>query len=223
MNTKQVEAQIAKMIKFIENEANEVVNEITMSAREHANQEKLRQIEAERKKLAAMYKKKAVTALRDIRIKHSRTMNESRMLELEKRQAVLEDAIFKAHAQLVKVAETGEYTAILKKLLVQGMTAYGPGAYLVRARPGDADKATAAIAGACAEAGEDYTATLSEQPLPPAPPAKAESIDDIDGYCAGGVILTNDTGSVHIDCTFDARLNQIVEDQLDQLRVQLFE
>ncbi|KAJ0028571.1 hypothetical protein Pint_35098 [Pistacia integerrima] len=58
MNDADVSRQIQQMVRFIRQEAEEKANEISVSAEEESNMEKLRLVEAEKKKIKQDYERK---------------------------------------------------------------------------------------------------------------------------------------------------------------------
>lgn len=58
MNDSDVSKQIQQMVRFIRQEAQEKANEITLSAEEECNIEKLQIVEAEKKKIRQEYERK---------------------------------------------------------------------------------------------------------------------------------------------------------------------
>ncbi|KAM0994601.1 hypothetical protein EV2_010419 [Malus domestica] len=59
MNDADVSKQIQQMVRFIRQEAEEKANEISVSAEEEFNIEKLQLVEAEKKKIRQEYDRKA--------------------------------------------------------------------------------------------------------------------------------------------------------------------
>ncbi len=217
----QSDAKLAKMVRFIENEANERVNEITINAKEDSNSEKLRLIETERNKIETQYEKRSRAALRKVRIAHSRGVNKAKMVVLEKQQELLDNVPFTVLSQLSALASSPEYPSIVAKLIVAGAKALGDGPFMVQCRPGDIDAVQKAIETAKAELDGVELSVDPDVTLPSAA-VEPKTMEDMAGHCCGGVIIANEDRTISVNNTFDARVDIVMKARLDKIRGMLF-
>ncbi|KAJ0106292.1 hypothetical protein Patl1_17585 [Pistacia atlantica] len=120
MNDADVSKQIQQMVRFIRQEAEEKANEISVSAEEEFNIEKLQLVEAEKKKIRQEYERKEKQV--DIRkkIEYSMQLNASRIKVLQAQDDLVNSMKDAAAKELLNVSrDHHSYKKLLKELIVQ--------------------------------------------------------------------------------------------------------
>ncbi|KAF1873441.1 hypothetical protein Lal_00027479 [Lupinus albus] len=120
MNDTDVSKQIQQMVRFIHQEAEEKANEISVSAEEEFNIEKLQLVETDKKKIRQEYERKEKQV--DIRkkIEYSMQLNASRIKVLQAQDDVVNNMKDAAAKELLNVSgDHNVYRDILKDLIVQ--------------------------------------------------------------------------------------------------------
>ncbi|RVX04080.1 V-type proton ATPase subunit E [Vitis vinifera] len=120
MNDADVSKQIQQMVRFIRQEAEEKANEISVSAEEEFNIEKLQLVEAEKKKIRQEYERKEKQV--DIRkkIEYSMQLNASRIKVLQAQDDLVSSMKEAASKELLHVSHDHHvYKRLLRDLVVQ--------------------------------------------------------------------------------------------------------
>ncbi|XP_071685854.1 V-type proton ATPase subunit E-like [Rutidosis leptorrhynchoides] len=228
MNDSDVSKQIQQMVRFIRQEADEKANEISVSAEEEFNIEKLQLVEAEKKKIRQEYERKQKQVEVRKKIEYSMQLNASRIKVLQAqddlvtamREAASKDLLNVSHH---KFQHHHNYEGLVKSLIVQGLLRLKEPAVLLRCRKEDVHIVNSVLHAAKAEYGEK---THVHEPeiivdtihLPPAP-----SHDDPHALsCSGGVVLASRDGKIVFENTLDARLDVIFRGKLPEIRRRLF-
>ncbi|KAK3021884.1 hypothetical protein RJ639_047388 [Escallonia herrerae] len=201
MNDADVSKQIQQMVKFIRQEAEEKANEISVSAEEEFNIEKLQLVEAEKKKIRQEYERKEKQVEVRKKIEYSMQLNASRLKVLQ--------------AQDDLVSSMKE--AASKELLHSLLRLKEP-AVLLRCRKDDLHLVNSALQ----SAKEEYAGKVNVHSpeiivenihLPPAP-----SHHDAHGLsCSGGVVLASRDGKIVFENTLDARLDVVFRKKLPEV------
>ncbi|XP_071730695.1 V-type proton ATPase subunit E-like [Rutidosis leptorrhynchoides] len=228
MNDSDVSKQIQQMVRFIRQEADEKANEISVSAEEEFNIEKLQLVEAEKKKIRQEYERKQKQVEVRKKIEYSMQLNASRIKVLQAqddlvtamREAASKDLLNVSHQ---KFQHHHDYASLLKSLIVQGLLRLKEPAVLLRCRKEDVHIVHSVLHAAKAEYADK---THVHEPeiivdtihLPPAP-----SHDDPHALsCSGGVVLASRDGKIVFENTLDARLDVIFRGKLPEIRRLLF-
>ncbi|KAB2621788.1 V-type proton ATPase subunit E2-like [Pyrus ussuriensis x Pyrus communis] len=120
MNDADVSKQIQQMVRFIRQAAEEKANEISVSAEEEFNIEKLQIVEAEKKKIRQEYDRKAKQVDVKKKIEYSMQLNASRIKVLQAQDDIVNSMKESAGKDLLKVADGKKvYKKLLKDLIVQ--------------------------------------------------------------------------------------------------------
>lgn len=120
MNDADVSRQIQQMVRFILQEAEEKANEISVSAEEEFNIEKLQLVEAEKKKIRQEYERKAKQVEIRRKIEYSMQLNASRIKVLQAQDDLVNSMKEAAGKELLRVSDdTNGYKMLLKGLIVQ--------------------------------------------------------------------------------------------------------
>ncbi|KAG8055981.1 hypothetical protein GUJ93_ZPchr0001g31324 [Zizania palustris] len=138
MNDADVAKQIQQMVRFIRQEADEKANEISVSAEEEFNIEKLQLVEAEKKKIRQEYERKEKQVEIRKKIEYSMQLNASRIKVLQAQDDLVNSMKDAAVKELLRVSHNHhEYSNLLKELVVQGLLRLKEPAVLLRCRKED--------------------------------------------------------------------------------------
>nr|GLL36776.1 V-type proton ATPase subunit E-like isoform X2 [Ipomoea trifida]GMD43160.1 V-type proton ATPase subunit E [Ipomoea batatas] len=225
MNDADVSKQIQQMVRFIRQEAEEKANEISVSAEEEFNIEKLQLVEAEKKKIRQEYERKTKQVEVRRKIEYSMQLNASRIKFLQAQDDVVNAMKESASKELLRVSEDkNAYKRLLKGLIVQSLLKLQEPSVLLRCREMDVSLVKSVVEDAKREYIEkDKTRrtpniTLDSVYLPP-PPSGANVHAP---SCAGGVVLASQDGKIVFENTLNARLDVIFRRLLPEIRKQLY-
>ncbi|XP_061343710.1 V-type proton ATPase subunit E-like [Gastrolobium bilobum] len=225
MNDSDVSKQIQQMVRFIRQEAEEKANEISVSAEEEFNIEKLQLVEADKKKIRQEYERKEKQV--DIRkkIEYSMQLNASRIKVLQAQDDVVNNMKDAASKELLNVSRDHHvYRNLIKDLIVQSLLRLKEPSVLLRCRKDDLHLVEHVLDSAAREYAE------KENVHPPEiivdhnvylPPASSDH-NSHDPYCSGGVVLASRDGKIVFENTLDARLDVVFRKKLPEIRKQLF-
>ncbi|CAL0311403.1 unnamed protein product [Lupinus luteus] len=225
MNDSDVSKQIQQMVRFIQQEAEEKANEISVSAEEEFNIEKLQLVETDKKKIRQEYERKEKQV--DIRkkIEYSMQLNASRIKVLQAQDDVVNNMKDAAAKELLNVSgDHNVYRNILKDLIVQSLLRLKEPSVLLRCREDDLQLVESVLDLAVQEYAEKANVHApeiivdKEVYLPPAP-----SDDNSHAlHCSGGVVMASRDGKIVFENTLDARLDVVFRKNLPEIRKQLF-
>ncbi|KAL8138802.1 hypothetical protein V2J09_004803, partial [Rumex salicifolius] len=224
MNNADVSKQIQQMVRFIHQEAEEKANEISVSAEEEFNIEKLQLVEAEKKKIRQEYERKEKQVQIRKKIEYSMQLNASRIKVLQAQDDLVNSMKENASKELLRISgDHHHYKKLLKDFIVQSLLRLKEPAVLLRCRKSDAHMVQSVVHSAEKEyahiadvhAPEVIVDTIY---LPPAPTHH----NSHDLTCAGGVVLASRDGKIVFENTLDARLDVAFRKKLPQIRKQLF-
>ncbi|XAR55109.1 hypothetical protein NMG60_11030507 [Bertholletia excelsa] len=224
MNDADVSKQIQQMVRFIRQEAEEKANEISVSAEEEFNIEKLQLVEAEKKKIRQEFERKEKQVDVRRKIEYSMQLNASRIKVLQAQDDVVNSMKEAAEKELLHVShDLHAYRKLMKDLVVQSLLRLKEPAVLLRCREEDLN----AVEHILESAKKEYADKANvRQPdiiidnvfLPPAP-----SHHNTHGpSCAGGVVLASRDGKIVCENTLDARLDVVFRKKLPEIRKRLF-
>uniref|UniRef100_A0A5B6Z3G9 Putative V-type proton ATPase subunit E n=1 Tax=Davidia involucrata TaxID=16924 RepID=A0A5B6Z3G9_DAVIN len=224
MNDADVSKQIQQMVKFIHQEAEEKANEISVSAEEEFNIEKLQLVEAEKKKIRQEYERKEKQVEVRKKIEYSMQLNSSRIKVLQAQDDLVSSMKEAASKELLHVSHDHHvYKKLLKDLIIQSLLRLKEPAVLLRCRKDDLHLVESFLH----SAKEEYVEKANVYPpdiivdnvhLPPAP-----SHHHAHGpFCSGGVVLASRDGKIVCENTLDARLDVVFRKKLPEIRKRLF-
>ncbi|GMI95425.1 vacuolar ATP synthase subunit E1, embryo defective 2448 [Hibiscus trionum] len=232
MNDADVSKQIQQMVRFIRQEAEEKANEISVSAEEEFNIEKLQLVEAEKKKIRQEYEKKEKQVEIRKKIEYSMQLNASRIKVLQAQDDVVNEMKGSASKDLLNVSHDHHvYKRLLKDLIVQSLVRLKEPAVLLRCRKEDLHLVESVLD----SAKEEYASKVDVHPpeifvddvhLPPGPShhhgffhhhAEAHG-----PFCSGGVVIASRDGKIVFENTLDARLDVAFSKKLPEIRKWLF-
>ncbi|KAH1075138.1 hypothetical protein J1N35_027466 [Gossypium stocksii] len=224
MNDGDVSRQIQQMVRFIRQEAEEKANEISVSAEEEFNIEKLQLVEAEKKKIRQEYEKKEKQVEVRKKIEYSMQLNASRIKVLQAQDDVVNEMKESAAKELLNVSRDHHvYKTLLKDVIVQSLVRLKEPAVLLRCRKDDVPLVESVLD----SAKEEYASKVNVHPpeifidnvhLPPAP-----SHHNAHGpFCSGGVVIASRDGKIVCENTLDARLDVAFNKKLPEVLLVVF-
>ncbi|OAY57567.1 V-type proton ATPase subunit E [Manihot esculenta] len=225
MNDADVSKQIQQMVRFIRQEAEEKANEISVSAEEEFNIEKLQLVEAEKKKIRQEYERKEKQVDVRKKIEYSMQLNASRIKVLQAQDDVVNAMKEAAGKDLLNASHDHHvYKKLLHDLIVQSLLRLKEPSVLLRCRKDDLRLVESVLDSAKKEYAEKVNVHAPEiivdnhVYLPPAP-----SHHNAHGpYCSGGVVLASRDGKIVCENTLDARLDVVFRKKLPEIRKRLF-
>ncbi|KAL0436267.1 UNVERIFIED_CONTAM: V-type proton ATPase subunit E [Sesamum radiatum] len=224
MNDADVSKQIQQMVRFIRQEAEEKANEISVSAEEEFNIEKLQLVEAEKKKIRQEYERKEKQVQVRKKIEYSMQLNASRIKVLQAQDDLVNTMKEAASKELLNVSrDHHNYKDLLKDLIVQSLLRLKEPSVLLRCREDDVHLVQSVLH----SAKEEYAEKSKVHPpeiivdnvhLPP-PPSHHNAHGP---FCSGGVVLASRDGKIVFENTLDARLDVVFRKKLPEIRKSLF-
>lgn len=225
MNDADVSKQIQQMVRFIRQEAEEKANEISVSAEEEFNIEKLQLVEADKKKIRQEYERKEKQVDVRKKIEYSMQLNASRLKVLQAQDDVVNKMKESAAKELLNVSRDHHvYKNLLKDLVIQSLLRLKEPSVLLRCRKEDLNLVEDVLDSAAQEYAEKANVHVPEIVvdkdvyLPPAP----SHHNPHDLHCSGGVVLASHDGKIVFENTLDARLDVVFRNKLPHIRKQLF-
>ncbi|CAK8539323.1 unnamed protein product [Lathyrus sativus] len=225
MNDADVSKQIQQMVRFIRQEAEEKANEISVSAEEEFNIEKLQLVEADKKKIRQEYERKEKQVDVRKKIEYSMQLNASRLKVLQAQDDVVNKMKEAAAKELLNVSGDPEvYGNLLKELIIQSLLRLKEPSVLLRCREVDLPLVEDVLESAAQEYAEKANVHVPEVVidkdvyLPPAP----SHHNPHDLHCSGGVVLASHDGKIVFENTLDARLDVLFRNKLPAIRKELF-
>ncbi|RDY01318.1 V-type proton ATPase subunit E, partial [Mucuna pruriens] len=138
MKDADVSRQIQQMIRFIRQEAEEKANEISVTAEEEFNIEKLQLLEAEKRKIRQEYERKAKQIDVRRKIEYSTQLNASRIKVLQAQDDAVSSMKDAAKNALLRVSSDKKvYRNLVKDMIVQGLLRLREPSVLLRCREDD--------------------------------------------------------------------------------------
>ncbi|KEH21180.1 archaeal/vacuolar-type H+-ATPase subunit E [Medicago truncatula] len=148
MNDGDVSKQIHQMVRFIRQEAEEKASEISLSAEEEFNIEKLQLVEAEKKKIRQEYERKERQVEIRKKIEYSMQLNASRINVLQAQDDIVNSMKEVTAKELLNVSRhhlvedilhvgNHEYRNLLKGLIVQSLLRLREPSVLLRCQKHD--------------------------------------------------------------------------------------
>ncbi|XP_057513640.1 V-type proton ATPase subunit E-like [Actinidia eriantha] len=224
MNDADVSKQIQQMVQFIRQEAEEKASEISVSAEEEFNIEKLQLVEAEKKKIRQDFDRKAKQVEVRKKIEYSMQLNASRIKVLQAQDDLVNTMKDSASKELLLVAKDKKaYKKLLKGLIVQSLLRLKEPLVLLRCRETDLGLVESVLEDAKREYAQKAKVqapkiTIDNRVHLPPPPSGAESHGP---SCAGGVVLASQDGKIVCENTLDARLDVVFRKKLPEIRKHL--
>ncbi|KAK1312636.1 V-type proton ATPase subunit E1 [Acorus calamus] len=218
MNDADVSMQIQHMVRFISQEAEEKANEISVSAEEEFNIEKLQLVEAEKRKIRQEYDRKQKQVDVRKKIDYSMQLNASRIKVLQAQDDLVNSMKDAASKELLRVAEDSKTYKKLLKDLISLLRLKEP-SVLLRCREADVDLVESVLDEAKQEYAEKAqvhspAVNVDNRVYLPPPPKDSKS----HGLsCSGGVVLASQDGKIVCENTLDARLEVVFRQKLPEV------
>uniref|UniRef100_M4F2F0 Uncharacterized protein n=1 Tax=Brassica campestris TaxID=3711 RepID=M4F2F0_BRACM len=212
MNDVDVSNQIQQMVRFIRQEAEEKANEISVSAEEEFNIEKLQLVEAEKKKIRQDYEKKEKQADVRKKIDYSMQLNSSRIKVLQAQDDIVNAMKDQAAKDLLNVSgDEDAYKQLLKDLIVQCLLRLKEPSVLLRCREEDLGFVESILE----DAKEEYAGRTPPSSFP-------LLLLLVILMVSTGVVLASRDGKIVCENTLDARLDVAFRMKLPVIRRSLF-
>ncbi|PKU86682.1 V-type proton ATPase subunit E [Dendrobium catenatum] len=225
MNDGDVSRQIQQMVRFIRQEAEEKANEISVSAEEEFNIEKLQLVEAEKRKIRQEYERKQKQVEIRKKIEYSMQLNASRIKVLQAQDNLVNSMKEAAAKELLNVAHHHHtYRHLLRDLIVQGLLRLKEPAVLLRCREEDLELVNGAVHIAKQEYAEKagvHTPEIIIDNHVYLPSSHGYHVAH-GQFCSGGVVLASRDGKIVCENTLDARLEVVFRKKLPEIRRLLF-
>ncbi|GAU29455.1 hypothetical protein TSUD_227200, partial [Trifolium subterraneum] len=228
MNDTDVSKQIQQMVRFIRQEAEEKANEISVSAEEEFNIEKLQLVEADKKKIRQEYERKEKQVDVRKKIEYSMQLNASRLKVLQAQDDVVNKMKEAAAKELLSVSRNHNvYKNLLKDLVIQSLLRLKEPSVLLRCREEDLHLVENVLDSAAQEYAEKANVHVPEIVvdkdvfLPPAPNHHNphDLHWELSWKClalSGGVVLASHDGKIVFENTLDARLDVVFRNKLPE-------
>jgi len=214
LSDSDVQKQIHQMMTFIEQEANEKAEEIEARAEEEFTIEKGRLVQQNRVKINDFYERKEKNVEMQRKIGASNLLNKSRLEVLQAQEQHVNRILDEAKQQLRNITrDSARYSALLHKLISQGLCQLMEPSVTVRCRQED----LALVEAAAPAAAKDYEA-MSQK--------KCDVVVDTNNFLSsalcGGVELIVRNNRIKISNTLEARMDMLAQQMLPEVRTMLF-
>lgn len=214
LSDSDVQKQIKQMMGFIEQEANEKVEEIDAKAEEEFNIEKGRLVQQQRLKIMEFYERKEKQVELQKKIQSSNLLNQARLKVLQAQQQHIQNLLAEARKRLAQSSQDrARYGAVLKDLITQALFQIMEAQVMVRCREVDLSLVESILP----EAIDNYSKVIKK-------PCTITIAKDnfLPAETCGGVELSAYHGRIRINNTLENRLEMIAGQMLPEMRTKLF-
>lgn len=209
-----VQKQIKHMMAFIEQEANEKVEEIDAKAEEEFNIEKGRLVQTQRVKIMEYYEKKEKQIEQHKKIQMSNLMNQARLKVLKARDDMITDLLNEARQRLAEIAlDPARYSTLLEGLLLQSFYRLLEPKVTIRCRQQDVEMVQAAV---------NKNIPIYKEAVKSNILVKIDTERFLPSDICGGVEMYNDNGKIKVSNTLESRLELMGQQMMPEIRVALF-
>ncbi|XP_069018894.1 V-type proton ATPase subunit E 1a [Embiotoca jacksoni] len=209
-----VQKQIKHMMAFIEQEANEKVEEIDSKAEEEFNIEKGRLVQTQRLKIMGYYEKKEKQIDQHKKIQMSNLLNQARLKVLTSRHDMITDLLNDARQRLAEIAkDPAAYSTLLEGLLLQGFYQLLEPKVTVRCRQQDVEMVQVAVNKNIMKYKEAVKSNIV---------VKIDRERFLPSDICGGVEVYNDNGKIKVSNTLENRLELMAQQMMPEIKVHLF-
>uniref|UniRef100_A0A8C4NNI3 ATPase H+ transporting V1 subunit E1a n=1 Tax=Dicentrarchus labrax TaxID=13489 RepID=A0A8C4NNI3_DICLA len=198
-----VQKQIRQMVAFIDQEAQEKIEEIDAKAEEEFNIEKGRLVQTQRVKIMEYYEKKEKQIEQHKKIQMSNLANQARLKVLKARDEMITDLLNEARQRLAEIAkDPARYSTLLEGLVLQGFYRLLEPKVTVRCRQQDVEMVQAAV---------NTNIPIYKEAV------KSNIVVTIDqkrflpSEICGGVEVYNDNGKIKVSNTLESRIELIAQ------------
>lgn len=209
----EVDKQIKQMVAFIEQEAKEKAEEISLKAEEEFNIEKGRLVQQEKMALMQQYERKEKQAEAAKKIAYSTKLNTARLEVLKAQEDHLKVVNGRAEEQLAGISkDKGKYKKLVTGCIAQGLVALLEADVTLYCRKEDASMVKEVIPAAI-KMYKDLSGLDCK--------CKLDTNEELPKSTGGGVILKAQNGTLSVDNTLSARLRLATDKLLPAVRFQL--
>ncbi|XP_049851189.1 V-type proton ATPase subunit E-like [Schistocerca gregaria] len=209
MNAAAVEAQLEKMKKFIEKEAQEKVLEIREKSEEEFTILKAKLVQTEKLKILSEFERREKSLQLKQKINYSTAFNKARLERLSFQQKKIQAIFSEARSKLEDVVQQESYKDLLVKLTVQGLFLMDEKVVVLRVREQDIELLNSLLPTIL----EKY-----EKWRPNCGDVRLEVSSEKPAKCVGGVILSTPEGHISCNNTLEMRLIHAFDISLPLLR-----
>lgn len=209
-----VQKQIKHMMAFIEQEANEKVEEIDAKAEEEFNIEKGRLVQTQRLKIMEYYEKKEKQIEQHKKIQRSNMMNQARLKVLKARDDMITDLLNEARRRLAEIAkDPAKYSSLLEGLVLQGFYRLLEPKVTIRCRSQDVELVQAAV---------NKNIPIYKEAVKSNITVKVDKERFLPAQICGGIEMYNENGKIKVSNTLESRLELIAQQMMPEVRMNLF-
>lgn len=210
LSDSDVKKQIKHMMAFIEQEANEKVEEVDAKAEEEFNIEKGRLVAEQRLKIMDYYSRKEKQVELQRKIQSSNMLNQARLRVLREGEEHIRRVLEEARRHLGDIThDDGRYRELLEKLILQGLLQLLELEVVVFCRPKDKKLV-------------DLDAVVRKYKEATGQPVQLTLEPSLSEAMCGGVELLSKRGRIRVSNTLEKRLDMISIQLLPQIRAALF-
>ncbi|XP_037072471.1 V-type proton ATPase subunit E-like [Pollicipes pollicipes] len=209
-----VNKQIKHMMAFIEQEANEKVEEIDAKAEEEFNIEKGRLVHQQRIKIQEYYDKRLKQVNLQKKIQNSNLQNQARLKVLKAREDHVYGVVEEARRRLGQItSDPDRYAVVLQALIMQGLYQLLEPQVTVRCRQADVGVVQSVLEAAMAQYREATKGKTCQVKL-----------DDVflPANVCGGVEMHTKGNRIKVTNTLESRLDLLSGQMLPEVRTALF-
>nr|SVE75437.1 EOG090X0F8Y [Daphnia dolichocephala] len=209
-----VQKQIKQMMGFIEQEANEKVEEIDAKAEEEFNIEKGRLVQQQRLKIMEFYERKEKQVELQKKIQSSNLLNQARLKVLQAQQQHIQNLLAEARTRLGKTStDRSNYSRVIRDLIIQALFQIMEPVVIIRCREVDLELVESVLPEATAK----YTEAMRK-------PCQINIAKDnfLPADTCGGVELSAFHSRIRVNNTLENRLEMIAGQMLPEMRTKLF-
>ncbi|XP_014909138.1 V-type proton ATPase subunit E 1a isoform X1 [Poecilia latipinna] len=209
-----VQKQIKHMMAFIEQEANERVEEILAKGDEEFNIEKGRLVQTHRVKIMDYYEKKEKQIEQHKKIQMSQLKNQARLKVLKARDDMVTDLLNEARQRIADIAKDPDrYAKLLEGLVLQGFYQLLEPKVTIRCRQQDVDMVQAAVNKNVAVYKETVKSNIT---------VRIDQDHFLPSDICGGVEVYNNNGKIKVSNTLESRLDLVAQQMMPEIRETLF-
>ncbi|XP_014856347.1 PREDICTED: V-type proton ATPase subunit E 1 isoform X1 [Poecilia mexicana] len=209
-----VQKQIKHMMAFIEQEANERVEEILAKGDEEFNIEKSRLVQTHRVKIMDYYEKKEKQIEQHKKIQMSQLKNQARLKVLKARDDMVTDLLNEARQRIADIVKDPDrYTKLLEGLVLQGFYQLLEPKVTIRCRQQDVDMVQAAVNKNVAVYKETVKSNIT---------VRIDQDHFLPSNICGGVEVYNNNGKIKVSNTLESRLDLVAQQMMPEIRETLF-
>lgn len=209
-----VQKQIKHMMAFIEQEANEKVEEIDAKAEEEFNIEKGRLVQTQRLKIMEYYEKKEKQIEQHKKIQRSNMMNQARLKVLKARDDMITDLLNEARRRLAEISkDPAKYSSLLEGLVLQGFYRLLEPKVTIRCRSQDVELVQAAV---------NKNIPIYKEAVKSNITVKVDKERFLPAQICGGIEMYNENGKIKVSNTLESRLELIAQQMMPEVRMNLF-